>query len=72
MSNSTIYERFAETVTQFPDRPAIIEQTQTLTYAQLDRRIDVIAGNFPSRREGQRPAGRSGASEVPLEGRSTP
>ncbi|MCC8064739.1 MAG: amino acid adenylation domain-containing protein [Clostridiales bacterium] len=48
MSNSTIYERFAETVTQFSEQPAIIEQAQSLTYAQLDRRIDVIAGNFPS------------------------
>ncbi|MCD8341703.1 MAG: amino acid adenylation domain-containing protein [Clostridiales bacterium] len=48
MSNSTIYERFAETVARVPEQPAIVEQARTLTYAQLDRRIDVIAGNFPT------------------------
>ncbi|MCD8329634.1 MAG: AMP-binding protein, partial [Lachnospiraceae bacterium] len=49
MSHSIIYECFKEIVTQFPEYPAIIEQRQSLTYAQLDRRIDLIAGKFPSR-----------------------
>ncbi|MCD7821198.1 MAG: amino acid adenylation domain-containing protein [Clostridiales bacterium] len=48
MSNPTIYERFEETVTCFSDQPAIVEQARTLTYAQLDRRIDAIAGQFPA------------------------
>lgn len=48
MSNPTIYERFEETVTRFSDQPAIVEQARTLTYAQLDRRIDAIAGQFPA------------------------
>ncbi len=48
MSHSTIYDRFAETAARFSDQPAIVEQERSLTYAQLDRRIDVIAGNFPS------------------------
>lgn len=49
MSHSIIYECFKETVTQFPEYPSIIEQGKSLTYAQLDRRIDLIAGKFPSR-----------------------
>lgn len=48
MSNSTIYDRFEEVAAQSPEQPAIVERARFMTYAQLDRRIDVIAGNFPS------------------------
>ncbi|MCC8121229.1 MAG: amino acid adenylation domain-containing protein [Oscillospiraceae bacterium] len=49
MSNSTIYTCFEETVTRFSDQPAIVEKEQSLTYAQLNRRIDEIEENFPSK-----------------------
>ncbi|MCC8074167.1 MAG: amino acid adenylation domain-containing protein [Clostridiales bacterium] len=48
MKNSTVYECFEEIVTNFPEQIAIIHQNRSMTYSQLDRRIDIIEGNFPS------------------------
>ncbi len=48
MSNSTIYDRFEEIAAQSPEQPAIVERARFMTYAQLDRRIDMIAGSFPA------------------------
>lgn len=48
MSNSTVYECFKEIVSRFPEQIAVTQRNKSLTYSELDRRIDMIAGNFPS------------------------
>ncbi|MCD7770193.1 MAG: amino acid adenylation domain-containing protein [Oscillospiraceae bacterium] len=48
MSNSAIYDCFAEVAARSSEQPAIVERARSLTYDQLGRRIDVIAGSFPS------------------------
>ena len=47
MKENTIYRCFAKRVKENPDAMAILEKEQALTYAQLDRRADDIAGYFP-------------------------
>ena len=52
MEKRTIYSRFAEMVAANPDRPAIIEDDRTLTYAQLDSMTDSILAKFYDRKPG--------------------
>ena len=43
----TIYERFAEQVASQPDATAVIENSRTLTFAELSNMVDMIADSFP-------------------------
>lgn len=42
----TIYSRFREMVTKYPDSPAIIEDDRRFTYAQLDSMVNSILAKF--------------------------
>ena len=42
-ADATINDLFADAVRRFPDRPAVAFQGESLTYAQLDRRVDTLA-----------------------------
>lgn len=46
MAADTIYSRFKEMADRYPDKPAVIEENRTLTYAQLDRMVDAILAKF--------------------------
>lgn len=50
MVHDTIYSRFREVALRQPDAPAIIEEAETLTYAQLDRLANRIMAKFHDRR----------------------
>lgn len=50
MTHDTIYSRFREVALRQPDAPAIIEEAETLTYAQLDRLANRIMAKFHDRR----------------------
>ncbi len=43
----TIYDRFREIVATYPEKPAILEDDRVLTFAELSRWVDVLAGTFP-------------------------
>ncbi len=43
----TIYELFQKIVNTYPDQPAIIEDERVLTFKDLSRMVDQIAGSFP-------------------------
>ncbi|MCZ4603596.1 non-ribosomal peptide synthetase [Streptomyces sp. Lzd4kr] len=45
----TLTGLFAEAVARFADRPAVSDDQQTLTYAELDRRSDVLADTLRER-----------------------
>ncbi|HEY3607343.1 MAG TPA: non-ribosomal peptide synthetase [Pseudonocardiaceae bacterium] len=42
-ASGTLVELFARSVRQYSDRPAVSDDTRTMTYAQLDRESDAIA-----------------------------
>jgi amino acid adenylation domain-containing protein len=46
MTTSTLTELFARTVAAFPDRPAVSDDTETLTYTELDRRSGLLAATL--------------------------
>ena len=46
MGKRTIYERFRETAARYSDKVAVIEDSGTLTYAQLDALANEIAAKF--------------------------
>lgn len=48
MGENTVYGCLAEKVKANPSAIAILEKGRSLTYNQLDQRIDEIAGHFPS------------------------
>ncbi len=50
MTHDTIYSRFREVALRQPEAPAIIEEAETLTYAQLDRLANRIMARFYDRR----------------------
>lgn len=50
MTHDTIYSRFREVALRQPEAPAIIEEAETLTYAQLDRLSNRIMAKFHDRR----------------------
>lgn len=50
MTHDTIYSRFREVALRQPEAPAIIEEAETLTYAQLDRLANRIMAKFHDRR----------------------
>lgn len=50
MVHDTIYSRFREVALRQPEAPAIIEEAETLTYAQLDRLANRIMAKFHDRR----------------------
>ena len=50
MVHDTIYSRFREVALRQPEAPAIIEEAETLTYAQLDRLSNRIMAKFHDRR----------------------
>ncbi len=43
----SIYSLFRQTVSLYPDKPAIIEEKRTLTFEELSRMVDGIADGFP-------------------------
>lgn len=49
--DNTIYSRFAGMVEQHPDIPAIIEESRTVSYRDLDRLVDRISGKFAETRD---------------------
>ncbi len=49
--DNTIYSRFAGMVEQHPDIPAIIEESRTVSYRDLDRLVDRISGKFAGTRD---------------------
>lgn len=49
MTHDTIYSRFREVALRQPEAPAIIEEAETLTYAQLDRLSNRIMAKFHDR-----------------------
>ncbi len=49
MVHDTIYSRFREVALRQPEAPAIIEEAETLTYAQLDRLANRIMAKFHDR-----------------------
>ncbi|MCD8018401.1 MAG: amino acid adenylation domain-containing protein [Clostridiales bacterium] len=48
MNHQTIYENFEEIVKELPEQIAIAEENQSLTYEELNRRINTIVRKFPS------------------------
>lgn len=46
MDKRTIYTRFKQMVGRYPDKPAVIEDDRTLSYAQLDEMVDSILSRF--------------------------
>ena len=46
MQKRTLYSRFKEMVTKYPDNPAIVEDNRTISYSQLDGMIDSILARF--------------------------
>lgn len=50
MVHDTIYSRFREVALRQPEAPAIIEEAETLTYAQLDRLANRIMARLYDRR----------------------
>lgn len=50
MTHDTIYSKFREVALRQPEAPAIIEEAETLTYAQLDRLANRIMARFYDRR----------------------
>lgn len=46
MGKRTVYARFREMVERYPDKPAVIEEEQTLTYAALDALADAVMAKF--------------------------
>ena len=51
MDKRTIYTRFRETVSRNPQAAAIIEESRTLSYAQLDEMADAILARFYDRHD---------------------
>ena len=46
MEKQTIYSRFKDIATRYPDRPAVIKDDRTLTFAELDALADAIMAKF--------------------------
>lgn len=46
MKKGTIYSRFKDMVSRYPHNPAVIEDGNTLSYAQLDEMTDSIMSRF--------------------------
>ncbi len=44
---NTIYGKFMRVVNTYPDRPAVIENNRTMTFAELSNMVDAIANTFP-------------------------
>ncbi len=51
MSKRTIYSRFKEMVENFPENPAIIEDSRTITYSELDKMVNSILAKFYNQKE---------------------
>ncbi|MEU8008846.1 non-ribosomal peptide synthetase [Micromonospora parva] len=49
MTSCTLTGLFARTVDTFPDRPAVSDDNETLTYTELDRRSDLLASTLRER-----------------------
>ncbi len=46
MRKRTIYSRFQEMVTKYPESPAIIEDNRTISYSELDSMVNSILAKF--------------------------
>jgi D-alanine--poly(phosphoribitol) ligase subunit 1 len=46
--NDTVYSLFEQTAEAHKNEPAIIESNRTLTFGELSRLVDIIAGGFPA------------------------
>lgn len=46
MEGKTIYGRFREIVERFPDKPVVIQDDITFTFAELDRKVNQIIAKF--------------------------
>ncbi len=46
MSKNTIYSRFKEMATKYPENPAIVEDDRMITYSELDAMVDSILAGF--------------------------
>ncbi|MDE5750616.1 MAG: thioester reductase, partial [Duncaniella sp.] len=46
MSKRTIYSRFKDMVSKYPDSPAIVDDNRKISYSQLDAMVDSIVAKF--------------------------